>query len=126
MAAQKTVNINGVDYQYDFDAKERIYTFELDEHTCKFKPWTWGDQLDATDESIGFDPASGQLRVRTGIFNLFMLKTTLIEMSMNGQPVEINTQSLRELDPRLGSILLGIAQWVNGIAPEEKKRFETL
>ncbi len=124
MEAKQAVRINGVDYQCDFDPKERIYTFEIDGHTCKFRHWTWGDQLDATDESVGFEPANGHLRVRTGVFNLLMVRSTLTEMSMNGQPMEITTQSLRELDPRLGSVLLGITQWINGVAPEEKKRSE--
>ena len=105
-------------------AGDSTYEVHLNGDVFKIRMWTWGEKNRATSQSIEFDSASGQLKVDLRTFNEMLLLASIDEVRINGKPIELDMNFLRNLDAQIGDRLLQAAQKVNNISETEKKTSE--
>lgn len=104
---------------------EGTYELHLNGDMFKLGTWTWGEKNRVTDQSVTFDPDSGQLKMDLQVFNESLLLATLKEARIHGKPVRVDRAFLRNLDAGTGDMLLQTAQEINNITDQEKKNSKT-
>jgi hypothetical protein len=87
----------------------------------KLGMWSWGEKNRVTDQSVQFDPDSGQLKMDLQRFNESLLLATVKQAHIAGKPVTVDANFLGNLDAAAGDILLQSAQEINEITEQEKK-----
>jgi hypothetical protein len=109
----QTVSLGDGTFSHVHGAEQGLHTFENGTSVYRFKEWTWGQKNAATSASVVFDQESGGFRIDTTRFNEAMLTASLVEATVDGEPLEASLPALRELKASLGDGILQLAQWVN-------------
>jgi hypothetical protein len=100
------------------------YEVNINGAAFKLGMWTWGEKNRVTDQSVQFDPVSGQLKMDLKTFNESLLMATVKEARIDGKPVTVDVNFLGNLDAAAGDILLQSAQEINDIPETEKKNLK--
>jgi hypothetical protein len=101
--------------------KDNVYELNINGDLFKLEMWTWGEKNRVTDQSVRFDPDSGQMKMNLQTFNESLLLATIKEAHINGKPVTVNANFLGNLDAATGDILLQSAQEINDFPEQGKK-----
>ncbi|MGD2088496.1 MAG: hypothetical protein PVH61_20130 [Candidatus Aminicenantes bacterium] len=100
---------------------DSTYDLNINNDVFKLGMWSWGEKNRVTDQSVQFDPDSGQLKMDLQRFNESLLLATVKQAHIAGKPVTVDANFLGNLDAAAGDILLQSAQEINEITEQEKK-----